>query len=136
MNKFRVLFGLMIVLVTAIGIFGCASQKELVRFTTEGDFLVLTKSHITGVTLENDAAGKLFANMQFSKDGQKKISEFTGNNLNSKLSIISNSKVLIKDIKIRDKITSKSMMFSFGSDKEAKEFVTMVAGEIQQFSKQ
>ncbi len=109
----------------------CATDKELIRFEFEAEFLVFTNKHISGVSLEDDAAGKKYVNVTFTNKGQELVSEFTQNNLNKTMSIISNSKVLMKDIRIRDKITSKSIAFSFDSDQDAKSFTTMIEGELK-----
>ena len=108
----------------------CVAHKELMRFESADNVLVFTNKHISAVSLESDAVGKKYALITFSTDGQKLVSEFTGNNINNSMSIFSNNEVLMENIVIRDKLNSKSIPFSFGSDKKANKFVNMVQGEL------
>jgi len=108
----------------------CVAHKELMRFESSDNVLVFTNKHISAVSLESDAVGKKYALITFSADGQKLVSEFTGNNINNSMSIFSNNEVLMENIVIRDKLNSKSIPFSFGSDEKANKFVNMVQGEL------
>jgi len=101
----------------------CTTDQEIIRFESAGNTLVFTKRDISGISLGNDTAGKMYANLTLSDRGQQLLSTFTSNNLNSTLTIKSNNHVLMKDIPIKDKITMKSIPFVLKSDQETKDFV-------------
>jgi len=120
--KFNIIFALVLTL------FSCASDKELIRFESGGNYLTFTNKDVSGVSLDNDAGGKIYANLTLSDRGQQLLTEFTSNHINRSLTVTSNGKILMKDLPIRDKITMKSILFSFKSDQEAKDFVSMIEG--------
>jgi len=109
-----------------IPVLSCTSNPELIRFESNGNSIIFTKKDIARVSLENDAAGKIFANLVLSNRGQQSLSTFTNKNINNTLTVISNNHVLMKDISIRDKITAKSIPFAFDSDQAAKDFVATI----------
>jgi len=106
-----------------LSLLACTTDQEIIRFESAGNTLIFTKRDILGVSLCNDAAGKMYANLTLSDRGQQLLSTFTSNNLNSTLTIKSNNHVLMKDIPIKDKITMKSILFVLESDQETKDFV-------------
>ena len=130
MKNISTITKLIFFLALLLSFISCYSQKELVRFESSGNILILTNKHILEVSLEYDTASKKYVNIIFSDLGQKLISDFTEANLNETMTIIGNKITLIKDIRIRDKFTSNSIAFSFDSDKEAKDFYIIVQGEL------
>ena len=130
MKNISTITKLIFFLALLLSFISCSSQKELVRFESSGNILILTNKHILEVSLEYDTASKKYVNIIFSDLGQKLISDFTEANLNETMTIIGNKITLIKDIRIRDKFTSNSIAFSFDSDKEAKDFYIIVQGEL------
>ena len=118
--KLNLLFALVLSLTA------CVSDQELIRFESGGNYLSFTNREISAVSLENDAAGKIYANLVLTDQGQELLSVFTNKNINKTMTIIANDKVLLKEIPIRDKITMKSIPFSFESDQETKDFVAKI----------
>ena len=117
-------------LVILLFLFGCQTQEVLFRFEGEKSSVVLIKKHILTVLLESDAADKKFANVLLSDRGQDIVSIFTKNNLNKKISIISNNVPLIKDVIVRDIMKNRSIRFSFSTDKDAIDFVERMKNEL------
>ncbi len=118
------------IIVIYLPLYSCTTNNKLIRFETGDSYLIITSTHIEKVLLEKDAVDKKYARVLFTNQGQKLISKFTGDNLNKKLSIIVDSKTLLKNITIREKLSTKFIDFSFDSDQKAEEFVFSFQGKI------
>ena len=79
----------------------------------------------------NDNAGQWVVNLDMTKEGRKKWSNFTARNINKPVAIIMDNKVFMAPY-IRDKITSGSTQISgFDSMEEAKDIAAVLkAGEL------
>lgn len=128
--KYTKIKKLLLICLVPIILFGCTSTKVLVKFSAGNNELVLTKTEIKSVQIEEDASNKKYVRMLLTESGQQKISEFTGNNINQKLSISSKNKVLMENIPIRDKITMNDITFSFKNSAEAEDFAKKMEKEL------
>jgi len=82
----------LILVALVILLIACTAQKELIRFESGNNHLILTATDITSISIASDAAGKQFVNVMLSDRGQQLVSEFTGKNINNTMSIISQKK--------------------------------------------